>query len=127
VAAHVYRACVADELQFWSGKCFRKHSVDDGDNRRGRGRNRDRNHGASGRPVFLVYMSNGIKVFVVMDSRTVLMIAVLRVVRRCVYVERERLHLQREERRAHQDDRTPATHGPSLLEPCPRVNGARSY
>ena len=77
MAAHVNRARVADELQLWSGKRFRKHGVDGGDHRRGRGRNRDRNNGADGRTVFLVYMSNRIKVVVVVDSRTVLMIAVL--------------------------------------------------
>jgi hypothetical protein len=93
VAAHIDRARVADELQFRSGKRVRKHCDGADDNRRGRGRNRNRQNGAAGRPFVLVYMSSGTRVVMVMNSRTVPMIPVVRVVRNGVYVERERLDL----------------------------------
>ena len=93
MAAHINRARVADDLQFRSWKRARKHRDGGDDSRRGRGRNRDRNDGADSRPFVLVYMSNGIKVVMVMDSRTMLMISALRVVRDGMNVERERLDL----------------------------------
>jgi hypothetical protein len=93
VAAHFNRARVADKLQLWRRKRFRNRRDEGDDNRSGRSSHGNRDNGTGGGPFFLVYMSNGIKVGVVMDSRTVLMIPVLRMIRYRVNVKPERLDL----------------------------------
>ena len=91
---HIDCAGVADELQFRSVRRFGKFCVHSDHGRRGRRRNRHRNNGAPGRPFPLVYVQIGFEIVVVMDGRTVLMIAVLRMVRNGVNVEGERLNLE---------------------------------
>lgn len=124
VAAHINRARVSDELQFGSRKRFRKHRDGADDNRRGRGRNRNRQDGADGRPFVFVDMSNGTRVVMVMDGRTVPMIPVVRVVRHGMNVKRERLDLQRAQGQ-YDEDRQAASHSPSLCHAPAPVNAPR--
>jgi hypothetical protein len=93
VAAHLDRARISNTLQPRALKCFRELGVHHDRGRCGRRRNGHRDHAAAGRSVPLVYVQSGIDIVVVMDSRTVPMIAVVVRVSDRVHVESEALRL----------------------------------
>jgi len=123
VTPHIDCAGVADELQLRSLRRFGKFGVHSDRSRCGRGRNRHRDNGGARRQFPLVYVQIGIEIVVVMDGRTVLMSAVLRVVRNGVNVEGERLNLERVQGQ-DDEDRQAASHRPSLCHGPAPVNAA---
>lgn len=77
VTTDLDRARVADQMQLWRRKRFSKFR-DPGDcSRRGRDRNRYRDDVATCRRIFGVHMRSAVIIVVVMDGRTMMMVAVV--------------------------------------------------
>lgn len=93
MAAQLDRARVSNKLQIRALKCFRELGVHDDRRRYGRRRNGHRDHAAAGRYVPFVYVQIGIDIVVVVDGRTVPMIAVVVRGGHRVHVECEALRL----------------------------------
>ena len=98
VAADVDRTRVADELQLRDSRRLRELSGEDELRRRGGGRNGDRDYRAASRCFTLVDVPVLVDIIVVMDSRTVDVITVFRVVRNSMNMKGERLDLERPKR-----------------------------
>jgi len=122
VAAHIDRTRIPEKLQLENWKRFGQFSVNDDDRQHRRGRNGDRNNGAAVRQFALVYVPSGIEILVMMDSRAMLMIAILAVVRTGVNMEGQGLYLQSEQGQDNEDRQ--AAHSPSLCDAPMRVNAA---
>lgn len=91
MTAHLDRARVADQLQLWRWERFGKFGINGNRSRPGRDRNRYRDDSTAGGRILIVDMRRAIAIVVVMDGRTMMMVAMLWVVRNGVNVERERL------------------------------------
>ena len=124
VAAHLDRARVSNTLQVQTVEWFRDLSVHHRRGRRRCRRNGHREHAAPSRCVPFVYVKRRLELAVVVDGRTVPMIAVLSMVRNSVDVKCARLDLQRKQGQ-HNEGRQAGSHIPSLyrvtragLKPC---------
>jgi hypothetical protein len=115
VAAHVNRARVSDTLQTRRVKGFCHLGVHQRRSRSRSHRNGHREHAAASRCIPFVYVKSRINVVVVVDSRTVPVLAVLRSIWRDVNVKCERLGLQRTQGQ-HDENRQGAPHVPSLWD-----------
>ena len=93
MAPDVDRARSPGELQMDNDNRFRELSVDDDHRRHCCGGTRDRDNRAAGRSIVVIYVPSGIEIVVVMDGRTVMMIAILSMIRNGVNMERHRLCL----------------------------------
>ena len=95
MAADLDRARVANKLQLRRWNRFGKFGVYGDRSRGGRNRNGYRDDCATSRQVLVVNVRSASEIVVVMDGRTMMMVAVFRVVRNGVNVEGESLRLQR--------------------------------
>lgn len=98
MAAHNDRARAADELQFRRTQRLGKFGVNNKGDRHSRDRHRYRDDGAALRHILGFHVRNAIEIVVVMDGRTVMMVAILCVVGNGVNVEGKRLRLQQTHR-----------------------------
>ena len=93
VAAKLDHFRIPGELQLDNDNRFGTFSTDDYCRRHGPGGHRHRDSGAASRSIVFIYVPRGIEIVVVMDGRTVVMIAILPVFRNGVNVESQRLRL----------------------------------